>query len=134
MTAMRSIALFFVAALGLAFGQTRQVYLSWTASVSSGVTGYTLSTSSSAAGAFTQIACTGTVTGSTCVAGSTASTTSYVDTETIGTTVFYQLVAVAAPCTSTTPVTQACGMSPPATASATVPPKPLITSVVVVVP
>ena len=118
-----------------AFAQTtRPVDLSWTASTSTGVTGYTIATASAAAGPFTQIACTGTVAGSTCVSGTTSSTTSYVDTETIGTTVYYQVVAVAAACTSTTPVTQACGSSVPASTSTTVPPKPVITTVVTVVP
>ena len=116
-----------------ASAQTRAVAVSWTVSVSAGVTGYTISTAAAAAGPFTQIACTGTVAGSTCVAGSTSSTASYQDTETVGGTVFYQVVAVAAACTPTTPVTQVCGASVPIAASTTIPPKPAITSVVLLV-
>lgn len=114
-------------------GTTRLVTLSWTASVSTGITGYTISTGSSAAGPFVQVGCTGTVPGSTCVSGSTSTTSAYNDVETIGNTVWYQVVAVAAPCTSTTPVTTPCGISQPAGTSTTIPARPAITTVVVVV-
>jgi hypothetical protein len=112
---------------------TRAVTVSWSPSTSVGITGYTISTGASATGPFTQIACTGTVAGSTCVTGTTASTTSYNDTETVGSTVYYQVVAVATACTPTTPVSQPCGVSVPSSASTTIPPKPAITTVVVVV-
>lgn len=130
-----------IKALGIALllalscaAQTRTVDLSWTASVSIGITGYTISTATAATGPFTQIACTGTVSGSTCISGTTASTTSYVDTEPVGGTVWYQIIAVAAVCTPTTPVTQSCGTSAPAGTSTTIPPKPAIATVVVIVP
>jgi hypothetical protein len=129
------IAAIILAVAYFAYAQTtRQVSLSWTASTSTGVTGYTIATASSAAGPFTQVGCVGTVAGSTCLAGSTSATTNYNDTETVGTTVYYQVVAVAAACTPTTPVGQGCGDSPPATVNTTVPPKPTaVTTIVVVV-
>jgi hypothetical protein len=130
----RLLILFALAGAMLAQSATRAVNVSWTASVSSGVTGYTISTGAAAAGPFTQKGCVGTVAGSTCVSGSTASTTTYADTETVGSTVFYQVAAIAAACTNTTPVTQACGASVPATASATIPPQPGVTTVLLVVP
>jgi hypothetical protein len=130
---MRILLLFF-AGLGLMAAQTRTVNLSWTASVSAGVTGYTISTGASATGTFTFKGCTGVVPSQTCVPGSTASTNAYQDSETTGTTVFYQVVAIAAACTATTPVTQACGTSAPATISTTVPPQPGITTVIVSIP
>ena len=118
------LALFFFA-LG-AFAQTRSVTLTWTASTSTGVTGYIVSTSSSATGTFTAIGCTGSVpSGSvpstvTCVSGSTSTTTTFVDpAETIGNTVYYELQATAAACpsnTTSTPSgssTTACGVGTP---------------------
>jgi hypothetical protein len=140
---IRVIALFFVGgALGLAAGQTtRPVNLSWTASTTSGVTGYTVATGTSAAGPFTQVGCAGTVPGSTCAPCSASltsacapSATSYVDVETVGGTIYYQVAAVAAACTPTTPVTQGCGASVPVATSTTIPPKPVILSLVLLLP
>src|SRR5580698_2401337 len=128
---MRILLLFF-AALGLMAAQTRTVNVSWTASTSSGVTGYSISTGSSATGTFTFKGCTGTVSGQTCVTGSTSTTTTFSDTETVGGTVFYQVSAVAPACTPTTPVTQACGNSAPVVASTTIPPQPGVSTVVLV--
>jgi len=119
----------------LAAQTTRTVAMSWTPSSTTGIVGYTIATSSSATGTFSQIGCTGTVAGSTCVSGSTASTTSYTDnSETIGSTVYYQVTPIAAACIATTPVTAACGTGTPAATSTTIPLKPGITSVVLVVP
>lgn len=127
-------ALFAQAPSSRLLAQSRAVNVSWTASTSSGVTGYSISTGTAATGPFTQKGCVGTVPGSTCISGSTSATVAYADTETIGTTVFFQVAAIAPACTNTTPVTQACGASVPATASATIPPQPGVTTVVIVVP
>jgi hypothetical protein len=82
-----------VFAAGVLLGaQTRPVLLNWTVSTSSGVTGYIISTGSSPTGTFNQIGCTGTVPGSTCVSGSTATTTTFLDpAETIGVTIYYEI-------------------------------------------
>jgi hypothetical protein len=130
---MRILLLFF-AALGLMAAQSRTVNVTWTASTTSGVTGYTISTGAAAVGPFTFKGCTGTVTGQTCILGSTATTTTYVDSESVGGTVFYQVAAVAAACTPTTPITQACGASAPVVASTSVPPQPSVSAVILVVP
>jgi hypothetical protein len=102
-----------------AAAQTRTVVLAWGAAT--GATGYAISTASSVSGPFTQVGCTGTVPGSTCVSGSTSGTLTYQDTETIGGTVVYQLVAVGPACTSgSTP----CGNSTPVVSTAIqIPPK-----------
>jgi hypothetical protein len=131
---MRFLFLFVSTLFTLMAQQTRTVDVTWTASVSSGVLGYSISTGTVATGPFVFRACTGTVTGQTCVTGSTATTTTYTDTQTVGGTIYYQVNAVAAPCTTTTPVTQACGASAPVVASTTVPPQPGISTVVLVVP
>ena len=128
------LLLLFLAAIAALAAQTRAVNVSWTASTSSGVTGYTISTGAAVAGPFTFKGCTGTVSGQTCVSGSTANTTTYADTEPVGGTVFYELEAVAPACTPTTPVTQACGSSIAVVASTTIPPQPGVTTVVLVVP
>ena len=112
---------------------TRTVTLTWVASTSSSVTGYSILSSASPTGPFSQIACTGTVPGSTCVSGSTSSTVTYNDTQTVGNTVSYQVIAVGPACTPTTPVGTACGQSPPSnTATTTVPPKPAAIATIVV--
>jgi len=131
-----TFALLAIAGVALAQPATRAVTLTWAASTTSGVTGYSIATASTAGGPFTVIGCTGTVPGSpvACVSGSTASTTSFTDTETVATTVYYQVSAAAAACTPTTPVSQACGSSTPASASTTIPPRPAITSLIVSVP
>ena len=130
---MRILILFLASIVAMA-AQTRTVNVSWTASTTSGVTGYSIATGTAAAGPFTFKGCTGTVSGQTCVNGSTATTTTFSDTETVGATVFYQVSAVAPACTPTTPVTQACGSSAPVVASTTIPPQPGVSTVVLVVP
>jgi hypothetical protein len=130
---MRILLLFF-AAIALMAAQSRTVNVTWTASTTSGVTGYTISTGAAAIGPFIFKGCTGTVTGQTCVLGSTATTTTYADSEPVGGTVFYQVSAVAVACTPTTPITQACGASAPVVASTSVPPQPSVSTVVLVVP
>lgn len=114
--------------------QTRPIQVAWTASTSVGVTGYTISTASSAAGPFTFLACTGTVTGQTCVSGSTATTSVYNGVATIGTTLFVQVAPIAPACTPTTPVTTVCGTGLPATGSSTIPAQGNVTSITLLVP
>lgn len=105
--------------VGLMAAQSRPVVITWVASTSTSVTGYTISTATSAAGPFTQIACTGTVAGSTCVSGTTASTATYQDTQTVGATVVYQISAIGPACTSgTTP----CGKASVTTPAIQIPP------------
>lgn len=108
------ISLLFAACL-CAQTATRQVTLEWTASTSTGVTGYSVSRGTSPSGPFTVLT-------PTPIAGTT-----FTDTATVGQTYTYQVVAVAPDCTPTTPVTQACGTSAPAAATANVPPKPNVT-------
>lgn len=119
-----------------ACAQSRNIVLTWTASTSTGITGYAVLMAATPTGTFAQIGCVGSVAGSTCVSGTTASTTTYTDTEATGASYSYEVVAVAAACTPTTPVGTACGSSPPSTVSTTtVPPKPVsITTVVLTVP
>src|SRR5574337_146574 len=114
------LLLIFFASLGLS-AQSRTVNISWTASTTTGVTGYAISTAASAAGPFTVRGCTGTVPAQTCVAGSTATTNTFADSQPVGTTVFYQIAAVAGSCTNSTPVTSACGTGSPILVSTTVP-------------
>lgn len=98
---------------------TRPVVITWPASTSASVTGYTIATATSAAGPFTQIGCTGTVSGSTCVSGSTSNTLNYQDAEAVGATVVYQITAVGPACTSgTTP----CGKASSTSAAIQIPP------------
>lgn len=128
------LLLIFFASLGMMAAQSRTVNISWTASTTTGVTGYTISTAASAAGAFTFRGCTGTVPAQTCVAGSTATTNTFADSQPVGTTVFYQIAAVAGACTNSTPVTSACGTGSPILVSTTVPQQPTVSAVVVAVP
>lgn len=103
---------------------TRPVSLSWTASTSSGVLGYN-AFRAQGSGAPAQL-------NTSLIAG-----TSYTDTTAvIGNTYSYTVVAVAAPCTNTTPVTVACGSSPASAAVATtVPQQPVVSiSVTLTVP
>lgn len=130
---MKKLVLFLCSLSAMA-AQTRPVQLSWVASVSSGVTGYTIATAPAATGPFTIKACTGTVPGSAVTCTGTASTTSLQDIQTVGTTVFYQVAAVAAACTPTTPVGTVCGTSQSASASTTVPPQPAISTFTLIVP
>lgn len=100
-----------------ASAQTRTVSLSWTASASTGVTGYNVYRATSAAGPFTLLNT------------SQISTTTYNDVmAAIGQTYTYQVTAVAPPCTPTTPATSSCGESAPSVpATTTVPARPSIT-------
>lgn len=130
-----ALALFLFAGIAIAQPATRTVQISWPASPS-GVTGYTIATAAAVAGPFTIIGCTGTVTGSpvACVTGSTSTTTTFTDTETIGSTVFYQVNAIAVNCTPTTPATSVCGQGSPSAGSTTIPLKPGTGVIVIVVP
>jgi len=79
------------------------------------IAGTTFSTSSSATGPWTQIGCVGTVAGSTCVAGSTAFSSFTDPVETIGTTVYYQVVYIGPACVTgqNVPCGNAATISPP---------------------
>lgn len=118
------IVLLLVLSLGAAaYAQsTRPVDLSWTASTSPGVLGYNVMRATSAAGPFTTLNT------------SLVTTTSYVDsTAVIGSTYTYEVTAVAAACTATTPVGTPCGSSAPsAAATTTVPAQPAVTITVTV--
>lgn len=104
---------------GLIAAQSRPVVVTWAPSTSASVTGYVISSGTSTAGPFTQIGCTGTVAGSTCLAGTTSSTLSFQDAPVIGTTVVYQITAVGPVCTSgVTP----CGKASVASAAVLIPP------------
>lgn len=112
-------------ATGIAHCATRAVTLSWTASTSAGVTGYNIYRSSTgAAGSFTLLSTT------------PATATTYTDpVVTVGQTYTYQVTAVAPVCAPSTPTTQACGESDPATVATAIPPRPAATaSVTVTVP
>ena len=88
---------------GLALAQTtRTVTINWSPSSTSTVTGYIVATGPASTGPWTQIGCTGTVIGSTCISGSTSSTLTYTDTEAVGTTLYYAIIAVAPACVSAT--------------------------------
>jgi hypothetical protein len=111
--------------LMLAMGQaaTRPATLSWTASTSVGVIGYYVNRAATSTGPWTLLTPTPIV------------ATTFTDNPTVGLTYTYQIVAVAAPCTPTTPITQVCGSSIPAVVTTTVPPVPNVTvTVTVVVP
>ena len=119
---------------------TRQVTLNWTASTSPGVTGYNIYAGVGAATP-TPIGCVGTGNGAvnaagvaiTCVAGTTANTTTFVDTQTIGTTVTYYGTTVAAACPANDTSPTPCGESGPSNSAATVvPPRPTFTTTIVV--
>lgn len=128
---LKRILILLSLACPLVFAQgTRPVELLWTLSASTQVTGYTISTAAASTGPWTQIGCTGTVAGSTCT-GTSATATFTDPSETIGATVFYELIAIAPACVSGG--TTACGSSAPATASILVPPKPG-TVVVTIIP
>jgi hypothetical protein len=109
---MKKLFLTLLLSAAALMAQTRPVTVTWTASTSSGVTGYILSKGTALAGPFTQVATTN------------ATTLTFTDSGTIGTTIVYQVVATAAACTPTTPITQGCGTSPGITTSTTVPPQP----------
>jgi len=101
---------------------TRSVDLTWSASTSSGVTGYNVMRATSTSGPFTTL-------NTSLVAG-----TAYVDTTAVvGSTYTYEVTAVAAACTPTTPVGTPCGSSVPSTpATTTVPPQPAVTVTVTI--
>src|ERR1700734_2516611 len=105
-----------LATISLAQAATRAINVAWTPpAVTAGITGYVILTSSTPTGTFTPIGCVGSVAGSTyasltCVAGSTASTTSFIDaSETVGTAVSYEVITIGIACTPTTPIGTACG-------------------------
>jgi hypothetical protein len=117
------IVLVIAASALIMFAQsTRTVSLSWTASTSSGVTGYNVSRGASTSGPFTQL-------NSALITGTTYADTTAV----IGQTYTYQVVAMAVPCTPTTPVTTVCGQSVPASATTTVPQQPNVTVTISIV-
>lgn len=118
---MRYLLVLAFAALLSAQSATRNVVLSWTASTSSGVTGYNVYRATATAGPFTLLTT------------APVAATTYTDSGTVGSTYTYQVTAVTSPCTPTTPATQPCGESAPATASSTVPPKPIATATITVV-
>lgn len=99
----------------LTFAQSRAVYVSWTVSTSTGVTGYNLLRADSA-----------TPTNFITINSSPITTLNYNDTSAlIGHTYLYEIVAISADCTPTTPITQVCGTSAPSSpVSTTVPPTP----------
>lgn len=106
----------------LMFGQsTRNVVLNWTASTSSGVLGYQVSRALLPAGPFTLLT------------PAPISAVTFTDQGGVGQTYTYQVVTVAAPCTPTTPVSQACGTSAPAQATTNVPPLPAVTATITVI-
>jgi hypothetical protein len=122
---MKQLLLLLALVAALAAQTTRNATLTWTNSNPTGVVlGSVVSSSTSATGPFTQIGCVGTVAGSTCVSGSTATTYTYTDTPTVGTTVYYQVYFVGTPCTGTTPIGTVCGNSLPASTGAVpIPPR-----------
>lgn len=118
---MKTITLL-IFSLGLLSAQTtRNVTLSWTASTTSGVIGYNVFRAVGS-GAPVQ------------VNTSPITSTNYTDsTAVVGSTYTYTVTALAAACTSTTPVGTPCGQSAPsAPASTTVPAQPAITVTVTV--
>lgn len=134
---MKIITSIILSGLVLAQAATRQVNISWTApATASGITGYMVGVGPSLAGPFLPIGCTGTVPNQICVVGTNASTTSFVDHQAVGSTYVYAIAAVAAPCTSTTPVTSVCGTtSSPAFGTTNVPLVPgSVTTVTIIVP
>jgi hypothetical protein len=100
---MKRALLLFAVTFALAAQTTRIVTLSWTASTTSGVTGYNVWRSTAV---FTSIA------GMTPLNSSPVAATAYQDTTAvIGSTYTYGVTAVAAACTPATPVGTACGSS-----------------------
>jgi hypothetical protein len=118
---MKQIFTVLFTALMLSAQTMRPVVLTWTASTSTGITGYNVSRGTSPSGPFTLLTPT------------PITVLTYTDSGTVGQTYTYQVVTVAPACTPTTPVTQACGMSAPASASTNVPPPPGITATITVV-
>lgn len=105
---------FLLLAIGLHAQTTRTVSLSWTASTSTGVTGYNLYRCTSP--------CTLTIPGTPL---STTAGLAIADaTAAVGQTYIYGVTAFAPACTPTTPVSTPCGESAAVTATVPVPPKP----------
>jgi len=127
---LRSLLLLFAGATAFAQAATRPVVITWTASTSTSVTGYSVFTCTVASGG---TSCTPSLTGTPAasVSGTTATLT-----ETTGLAYGVSVVAVAPPCGPTTPPTTACGNSAPATLSyVPVPPQVAgASNIVVVVP
>lgn len=134
-----ALALVCASAMALA-AQTRTVTISWTASTSTGVIGYNIYAGVNGI-APKPIGCVGTGNGAVnaagvaivCVPGSTANTTTFTDTETVGTTVTYYGTSIAAPCPANDTASTPCGESGPSnTAASTIPPQPAFTTTIVV--
>ena len=116
---MKRLLLLLAFTAAMAFGQTRAVVLTWTASTSTGITGYNVSRGTSTTGPFTLLT------------ASPVTVATYTDsTAAIGSTYTYQVVTVAPACTATTPVGTSCGSSQPASATTNVPPYPATVSTV----
>ena len=117
---MKRVIAFLFCSLGWLCAQsatTRTVVMTWT-NPGANQTGVEVLSSTSATGPFTFLGCTGTVAGQTCVSGSTASTATFTDpSETVGTTVYYELIAIFPACAADTTTTTgssttvACGNS-----------------------
>ena len=103
---------------------TRPVQVSWTASTSSGITGYSVYRGTSTTGPWTLLT------------ASPITATSYTDAAvTTGATYTYQVIVVSAACTPTTPVTTVCGSSAATPTTTNVPPTPnAVVSVTTIVP
>lgn len=125
-----AVCLFIFGALAQAQAATRPVVLTWTASTSTSVTGYSIFRCTPVS---PNTACTPSTTGTPLA---TVTGTTYTDNPNTGTTEGYSVVAVAPACTSSTPNTTPCGQSAAATLTAVpVPPQTAgATNIIVVVP
>jgi hypothetical protein len=128
---MRKLVLLLLIAVPLAAGaQSRPVVLSWTASTSSTVTGYSVYSCAVASGG---TSCTPSVAGTPLA---TVTGTTYTTSEATGSAYGFSVTAVAPACTPTTPLASPCGQSAPVTVTY-VPVPPQVageTNLVVVVP
>lgn len=101
---------------------TRPVNVVWNQTTVANATGYNLYVGSTTGGPYTKI-------NSSVIP---VNTPQLADTGTVGTTRFYVVTVVTPACTPTTPVTQPCGESGySAEAATTVPPRPTVTTTVV---
>lgn len=127
---MKELAIFLLMSVSLsAQAATRSVILTWTASTSTTVTGYSVYRCTVVSPATT---CTPNVSGT---AIGTSTGTSYTDSAATGSAYGYSVVANAPACTGSTPVTSPCGTSAPASTTVPVPPQTAgATNVIVVVP
>jgi hypothetical protein len=113
----------------MAQAATRTVVLSWTASTSTSVTGYSVYSCTVPAGG---TSCTPSITGT----GTSVTGTTYTVQEATGQAYGFSVIAVAPPCSNVTPTSTPCGNSVPATVTfVPVPPQTSgASNVVVVVP